>query len=95
LALFIVKINDLIIETDETAKQNFFLKILLKNEIPLLFVGPTGTGKSAIVLDYLIHLPKEKFLANVLNFSARTVANTVQDIIISKLEKYINCCNFY
>ncbi|XP_025198734.1 LOW QUALITY PROTEIN: dynein heavy chain 3, axonemal-like [Melanaphis sacchari] len=81
------RINDLIIETDETAKQNFFLRILLKNEIPLLFVGPTGTGKSAIVLDYLIHLPKEYFLANVLNFSARTAANTVQDIIISKLEK--------
>ncbi|CAI6363283.1 unnamed protein product [Macrosiphum euphorbiae] len=81
------RINDLIIETDETAKQNFFLQILLKNEIPLLFVGPTGTGKSAIVLDYLIHLPKENFLANVLNFSARTAANTVQDIIISKLEK--------
>ncbi|XP_022171452.1 dynein heavy chain 3, axonemal-like isoform X1 [Myzus persicae] len=81
------KINDLIIETDETAKQHYFLQILLKNEIPLLFVGPTGTGKSVIVLDYLINLPKEKFLSNVLNFSAWTAANTVQDIIISKLDK--------
>lgn len=78
----------MIIGTDETAKHQFFLNMLLKNEIPLLFVGPTGTGKSAIVLDYLIHLPKEKFLVNVLNFSARTTANTVQDIIISKLDKY-------
>jgi len=60
-----------------------------------MFVGPAGTGKSVIVLDYLNNLPKEKFLANVLNFSAWTVANTVQDIIISKLDKYINCCNFY
>lgn len=82
------KINDLIIGTDETAKQQYFLQLLLKNEIPLLFVGPTGTGKSVIVLDYLIHLPKEKFLVNVLNFSARTSANNVQDIIISKLDKY-------
>lgn len=64
--------------------------MLLKNEIPLLFVGPTGTGKSVIVLDYLMNLPKEKFLANVLNFSARTAANTVQDIIISKLDKYLH-----
>jgi dynein heavy chain len=62
--------------------------MLLKNGIPLLFVGPTGTGKSVLVLDYLLHLPKEKFLANVLNFSALTAANTVQDIIISKLDKY-------
>uniref|UniRef100_A0A2S2QIW0 Dynein heavy chain 3, axonemal n=1 Tax=Sipha flava TaxID=143950 RepID=A0A2S2QIW0_9HEMI len=81
------KINDLIIGTDETAKQQYFLHMLLKNGIPLLFVGPTGTGKSVLVLDYLLHLPKEKFLANVLNFSALTAANTVQDIIISKLDK--------
>lgn len=33
-------------------------------------------------------LSKEKFLANVLNFSAQTSAKTVQDIIISKLDKY-------
>lgn len=78
----------MIIETEKTAKQHYFLQILLKNEIPLLFVGPTGTGKSVIVLDYLKHLPKEKYLANILNFSAQTVANTVQDIIISKLDKY-------
>lgn len=83
-----LQINELIIGTDETVKQQYFLQALLKNEIPLLFVGPTGTGKSAIVLDYLMNLPKEKFLANVLNFSARTAANTVQDIIISKLDKY-------
>lgn len=68
--------------------------MLLKNEIPLLFVGPTGTGKSVLVLDYLLHLPKEKFLANVLNFSALTAANTVQDIIISKLDKYNNVNNW-
>ncbi|XP_050529641.1 dynein axonemal heavy chain 3 isoform X2 [Daktulosphaira vitifoliae] len=82
-----VKINELIIGTDETVKQQYFLNILLKYEIPLLFVGPTGTGKSAIVLDYLINLSREKFLVNVLNFSARTMANTVQNIIISKLDK--------
>lgn len=62
--------------------------MFLKNEIPLMFVGPTGTGKSVIVLDYLMRLPKEKCLVNVLNFSARTEANSIQDIIISKLDKY-------
>ncbi|VVC42221.1 Dynein heavy chain, coiled coil stalk,P-loop containing nucleoside triphosphate hydrolase,Dynein heavy [Cinara cedri] len=81
------KINDLIIGTDETAKQQYFLQMFLENEIPLLFVGPTGTGKSAVVLNYLMLLPKDKFLINVLNFSAQTSAKTVQDIIISKLDK--------
>lgn len=50
----------------------------LNNNIPILFVGPTGTGKSAIVLDYMVNLPKEKFLANVLNFSAKTTSTMVR-----------------
>lgn len=49
----------------------------LANEMPILFVGPTGTGKSAIVLDHLVNLPKEKFLANVINFSAKTTSSMV------------------
>lgn len=49
----------------------------LNNEIPILFVGPTGTGKSAIVLDYMVNLPKEKFLANIINFSAKTTSTMV------------------
>ncbi|XP_050428284.1 dynein axonemal heavy chain 3-like [Adelges cooleyi] len=81
------KVNELIIGTDETVKQQYFLNLLLKYEIPILFVGPTGTGKSAIVLDYLKRLAKEKYLINALNFSARTTAHTVQNIIISKLDK--------
>lgn len=79
--------NELIIPTDETARQQFFLKTYLSNEHPVLFVGPTGTGKSAITLNYLMSLPKEKFVPNVINFSARTTANQTQEIIMSKLDK--------
>ncbi|XP_054256854.1 dynein axonemal heavy chain 3 [Macrosteles quadrilineatus] len=81
------KVTDLIIQTDETALQRFFLRTYLAMNIPILFVGPTGTGKSAIVLNYLVNLPKEKFIANVINFSARTSANQTQEIIMSKLDR--------
>ena len=54
------KVSDLIIPTNETARQTFFLDTYLSHEVPMLFVGPTGTGKSAITNNYLIGLPKEK-----------------------------------
>jgi dynein heavy chain len=37
-----VKVVDLIIQTDETARQTFFLDTFLPHNVPLLFVGPTG-----------------------------------------------------
>ncbi|XP_055994863.1 dynein axonemal heavy chain 3 [Sorex fumeus] len=81
------KISDLIIPTMETARQSFFLKTYINHEIPTLFVGPTGTGKSAITNNFLLHLPKNVYLPNCINFSARTSANQTQDIIMSKLDR--------
>uniref|UniRef100_A0A2K5HID3 Dynein axonemal heavy chain 3 n=1 Tax=Colobus angolensis palliatus TaxID=336983 RepID=A0A2K5HID3_COLAP len=81
------KVSELIIPTMETARQSFFLKTYLDHEIPTLFVGPTGTGKSAITNNFLLHLPKNMYLPNCLNFSARTSANQTQDIIMSKLDR--------
>ena len=54
------KVGDLIISTAETVRQLFFLDIYLKHECPLMLVGPTGTGKSAITNDFLLKLPKEQ-----------------------------------
>ncbi|KAB1263320.1 Dynein heavy chain 3; axonemal [Camelus dromedarius] len=71
----------------ETARQSFFLKTYLDHEIPVLFVGPTGTGKSVITNNFLLHLPKNTYLPNCINFSARTSASQTQDIIMSKLDR--------
>nr|KAF6294777.1 hypothetical protein mPipKuh1_003914 [Pipistrellus kuhlii] len=81
------KVSELIIPTVETARQSFFLKTYLDHEIPMLFVGPTGTGKSAITNNFLLHLPKNSYVPNCLNFSARTSAYQTQDIIMSKLDR--------
>ena len=54
------QVSELMIQTDETAKQVFFLDAFLMHQVPLLFVGPTGTGKSAITNNYLVRLPREK-----------------------------------
>ncbi|XP_030068202.1 dynein axonemal heavy chain 3 [Microcaecilia unicolor] len=81
------KVSDFIIPTMETARQTFFLKTYVEHGVPLLFVGPTGTGKSAITNSFLIQLPKQIYTPNVINFSARTSANQTQDIIMSKLDR--------
>ncbi|KAJ8245818.1 hypothetical protein GJAV_G00260630 [Gymnothorax javanicus] len=81
------RVSDLIIPTMETARQSFFLNTYLKHEVPMLFVGPTGTGKSVINNSFLLKLPKEQYTPNCINFSARTSANQTQDIIMSKLDR--------
>uniref|UniRef100_A0A667I2I8 Dynein axonemal heavy chain 3 n=1 Tax=Lynx canadensis TaxID=61383 RepID=A0A667I2I8_LYNCA len=85
--IFAVQVSELIISTMETARQSFFLKTYLDHEIPVIFVGPTGTGKSAITNNFLLHLPKSTYLPNCINFSARTSASQTQDIIMSKLDR--------
>ncbi|NWU12959.1 DYH3 protein, partial [Cephalopterus ornatus] len=81
------KVSELTIPTVETARQMFFLKTYVEHSVPLLFVGPTGTGKTAITNNFLLKLPKEKYIPSFINFSARTSANQTQDIVMSKLDR--------
>jgi dynein heavy chain len=77
----------LIIRTAETERQLYFLRKFVSRECPLLFVGPTGTGKSAITNAFLLELAKGHYIPNNVNFSAQTSANQTQDIIMAKLDR--------
>lgn len=57
--MILLQVSDLTIPTAETARQQFFLNLYMTHSIPLLVIGPTGTGKSAITGSYLLALPKE------------------------------------
>ena len=41
-----ISYSDLIIPTNDSIRTNFFLHLNIKNHMHVMFVGPTGTGKS-------------------------------------------------
>uniref|UniRef100_H2YSE7 AAA+ ATPase domain-containing protein n=1 Tax=Ciona savignyi TaxID=51511 RepID=H2YSE7_CIOSA len=76
-----------IIQTVDTYRQTYFLKKFISRNEQLLFVGPTGTGKSAITNSHLRSLSKKQYTVNNVNFSAQTSASQTQDMIFSKLDR--------
>lgn len=84
------KLSDILVPTAESARLRYFLDLHLRNEQPTLVVGPTGTGKTAIINAFLLSpsaLEHDKYITNSIGFSARTSAAQTQDLIMSKLER--------
>ena len=80
--------NELIVTTTDTIRYGFMQELFIMNSIPSLFVGPTGTGKTAYIQNVLFQkLPAEKWLIIEVGFSAQTHCNQVQDIVDMKLDK--------
>jgi dynein heavy chain len=68
-----------IVPTVDTIRVNFMLDLVIPSKRPILFVGSTGTGKSAYVQHYLMNkIDKEQYMAFFINFSAQTSNNQVQ-----------------
>lgn len=80
-------VSEIMVPTKETGFIMNWLEMCANLSLPIILVGPTGTGKSATIMNYLSDLPKDKFILNVVNFSARTTAQQVQELIMTKLDR--------
>lgn len=79
-----------IIATSSTERQQYFMRKLIAGDrtVPLIFAGPSGTGKTAVIDEWMRQrLPRDRYLSHRLTLSAQTSAEQLQDALFNKLER--------
>uniref|UniRef100_H2YF90 Dynein heavy chain 1, axonemal n=1 Tax=Ciona savignyi TaxID=51511 RepID=H2YF90_CIOSA len=78
---------DIIVPTIDTVRTSLLVEMLIMHKKQILTIGPTGTGKTVVLMDKLLKGMPPEYVPNFLMFSAKTSANQTQDLIDGKLDK--------
>ncbi|XP_075991785.1 dynein heavy chain at 36C [Anticarsia gemmatalis] len=80
--------NQILVTTLDSVRYLALFKLLVTHQKAVMMVGPTGTGKSSYIIDFLVKRVDTKvYKALIMAFSAQTNCNQTQDIIMGKLDK--------
>ena len=77
--------HKLLVDTVETIRSRYLVDYDLRNHLPMLMIGVTGTGKSSIMNSFLSELAESEYSYNIVNLSAQTSSAKLQQIVESKL----------
>ena len=82
------RVSEIVVPTIDTCRYTYLLNLSIEHRKHLLFVGPTGTGKTVYINAKLMKgLDSDAYKIIQLGFSAQTSAAGTQSIIDGKLDK--------
>lgn len=82
--------NSIVVPTMDTMRNEYLIHGLVAHGYHVLCTGETGTGKSVTAKKKLLFGMGEKFSSIMLNFSAQTSANQVNEAIMGLARVFVN-----
>lgn len=82
------KFHEVIVPTLDTARTTWMLDLFVRNRVPCVFIGPTGTGKSTMLAKHLKDkLPRSEYIPILLAFSGQTQAAQAQAQVDARIDR--------
>ncbi|XP_052023863.1 dynein axonemal heavy chain 10 [Apodemus sylvaticus] len=81
------KFVDILVHTVDTTRTTWILEQMVKIKHPVLFVGESGTSKTATTQNFLKNLNEETNIVLMVNFSSRTTSLDIQRNLEANVEK--------
>ena len=75
------------VATVHTTRLKYMIQVHLKRRKPFLFIGGAGTGKTAVIKQFLLSTDSAKVASKTINFSSFTDSAALQKNIESIVEK--------
>uniref|UniRef100_I3N0B0 Dynein axonemal heavy chain 10 n=1 Tax=Ictidomys tridecemlineatus TaxID=43179 RepID=I3N0B0_ICTTR len=81
------KFMDILVHTVDTTRTTWILEQMVKIKQPVIFVGESGTSKTATTQNFLRHLSEDTNIVLMVSFSSRTTSMDIQRNLEANVEK--------